>query len=194
VFTNITPLFIISVLGVILCIGETMVLLFSKDNGEFATGILCVLALVLYGIILIDRNLVKRIKLKRLILFELVFILFLPLPFMYFNKTTKIRVETAQEYFIVIYNDNGIRKEQIPSSGFFNRSLTIKNQNIINLHSTLHHDKEVIIATPKSWNDGDGSIYFDTIINFKKESYQIIYHNIKREEADSILKKSFIEG
>ena len=110
---------------------------------------------------------------------------------MYLNKTTKIRVDTSEEYFIVLHNNKGLKKEQVPSSGLFNRSLTIKNQTVINLHSTLLNDNEFIVTTPNTWNDGEGNLYFDTIINSKKESYHLFYHNLTKEVANSIFKKTY---
>ncbi len=189
-FTNITPFFVLTFIGLVLCIGETIILFLSKDQGELATGILIGFAVILYIVLLIDRLLVRKIKLKRLIIFEFISILILPAVFMYFGKTTKIRVETLEEYFIVVYNDKGLKKEKVPSSGLFNRGMTIQNQKVINLHSSLLDDNEIIILTPKTWKNGHSNIYFDTIINAEKVNYQIYYHSLSKEIADSILEKT----
>jgi hypothetical protein len=189
-FVNITPVFVISLIGLILCVGEILILLLSKDQGELATGVLSIVALFLFAVLLFDRYLVTKIRLRKIIVGELIIFLLIPFLFMYLNKKTRIHIDTNEEYYILVYNENGLTKEQIPSKGLFNRGITIHNQTTINLHSSLLKDNEILVETLKGWRDGETNMYFDTTINSKKVTYQMFYHHLSSELADSIFRKN----
>src|SRR4051812_26857110 len=134
---NITPLFVLTVVGLIFCLGEIAILLGSSDKGELATGLLSILALVLFLLFFIDRFLIRKLSFQKVVVGEIIFILIVPLFYLYLNKRTNIIVDTSKQYFVLLYDKNGLDKKQIPSSGIFNHSITFKNSSIINLNYTL---------------------------------------------------------
>ncbi len=186
---NITPLSVLTIVGIILCISEIVILLLSKDNGELATGLLSALAFLFYIIFILDRALISRMKYKDVIIGEIIFLLLLPFIYLYINKDYKIKIETTKQYFIILHDNKGLRKEQIPSSGLFDHSITFKNDSVINLNSTLLNDNDVRLVEPKGWG-GWNRKEFDTIVNSNKIKLEIYSNNIPDEERDSIFEKT----
>ena len=160
----------------------------SRDQGELATGVLAMWALGLYLIFLVDRFLIKKAGLKRGIIIEIAFLIFLPFVYLYLNKDTKIYVETKRPYFIIVYSTNGLTKKQIPSTGLFDHTITFKNDSIINLNFSLLNDDNIYVLEPKNWG-GHKAKYLDTTINSIKLKIEMRSTDISNEQRDSIFTK-----
>ncbi len=187
-FKNITPLFVLTIVGIILCIASIAILLLSKDQGELATGVLAMWAFGLYLIFLIDRFLIKKMGLKRAIIIEVVFLTLLPFVYLYLNKDTRIYIDADKPYFIIVYSSTGLTKNQIPSTGLFDHSITFKNDSIVNLNYSLLNDNDVYVLEPKSWY-GYKTKYLDTVINSSKFKIEMRSNDISDEQRDSIFQK-----
>jgi hypothetical protein len=185
---NITPLFVLTIVGIVLCLVNIAILLLSKYQGELATGVLAMWALGLYLIFLVDRFLIKMTGLKRVVIIEVVFLTLLPFIYLYLNKDTKIYVDTERPYFIIVYSKHGLTKKQIPSAGLFDHSITFKNDSIINLNYSLLADDNIYVLEPKSWG-GYKAKYLDTTINSNKVKIEMRSNNISDEQRDKIFTK-----
>jgi hypothetical protein len=187
-FKNITPLFVLTIVGIILCLVNIAILLLSKDQGELATGVLAMWAFGLYLIFLVDRFLIKKAGLKKVIITEVTFLVLLPFIYLYLNKDSKIYVDTERPYFIIVYSNNGLTKKQIPSTGLFDHTVTFKNDSVINLNYSLLNDHNIYVLQPKSWG-GYKAKYLDTIINSNKLKIEMRSNDISDEQRDSIFTK-----
>ncbi len=186
-FNKITPFFILTFLGLIASIIEIVIILISKDKGELATGILLVIAILLCSFLLIDRYLIKKFDCKKIILSEIIVLLFSPFIVLYTCRETKIIIETKQPYFVLVYSDKGISKEKIKSSGLFDNSLTLKKEIIIRLKYDLLNEKNFSV-NPSIWNSHKKKV-LDTIVNFKIIKIEMYSNNLSDEARDSIFKK-----
>lgn len=171
-FKNITPLAVLLLAGIICCIAEIVILFFSADHGGLASGVLGMWATGMYLVFLSDRYLLKKAGFKRTVITELVVIALLPLAYLYINKSITIYIDTTKSWYAIIYSNDGLTKEQIPSSGLFNHALKVKNDSIIYLHSSLLKNKDVSVAIPAGW-DGFKVEYLDTVINSDKISIEL---------------------
>ena len=187
-FIKITPFFILTLLGLIATMVEIVLLLLSKDKGELATGILLILVIIFSSFLLLDRYLIKKFDYKKIILSEIIVLLILPFLVLYTSRETKIVIETQQPYYILVYSDKGISKDKIKSSGLFDHSLTLKNDNIIRLKYDLLNENNFSVIAPTNWN-GHKTKRLDTIVNFQKIKIEMYSNNLSDETRDSIFKK-----
>lgn len=87
-----------------------------------------------------------------------------------------------------MYSDDGITKSDFKSNGLFDHSLTINNDSIIRLQSSLYNDKRFIVIEPKSWGGYKGK-RLDTIINSRQFKIEIYSNDLSDKTRDSIFKK-----
>ena len=163
-------------------------MLFSTDQGELATAVIGMWALGLYIILLFDRYLIRKISYKKLVAFQIVFLLLLPLLCLYVTKDIRINIETNKPYFIVVYSNKGLTKEDIPKKGLFDKSLTLRNDSVIFLNYSLKESEKFYVVEPNSWK-GYKSKYLDTVINLNKVTIEVRSNDLSDEVRDSILKK-----
>ena len=188
-FRKITPVSILTSVGLTATIVSIIVLLISQDKGELGTGLLSIVALILYFCYLIDRYLVKKVSYRKLILTELILILLFPVLYLCLHKETKLYIETNRPYYILVYSDVGITKEQIKRKGLADHCMTIKKDSIIFLNYNLYNDKNFIVIDPKNWN-GHKAKRLDTIINAKRIIIEMYSNHVTNEVRDSIFKKN----
>lgn len=186
---NITPLFILTIIGMLFCVAEITILLLSRDKGELATGLLTILGLLLLVLLLIDRFLIKKVVIKKVIITEVVLIISALFFYLHFNKKTQIRIETTKQYFVLLYDKNGLSKKQIPVSGLFDHSITINGDSIVNLNYTLLYEKEVEVIEPKNWG-GHFKMNFDTLLKGNPFKIEMYFNTVSSEMRDSLFNKT----
>ena len=107
---------------------------------------------------------------------------------LYISRETKIVIETQQPYYVLVYSDKGISIDKIKSSGLFDHSLTLKNDNIIRLKYDLLNENNFSVIAPTNWS-GHKTKHLDTIVNFQKIKIEMYSNNLSDETRDSIFKK-----
>lgn len=187
-FTNITPLFLLTFIGLILCLCEMLILFFEHDHGGLAQGMLSLLATTLFVIFKADRFLVKKLKYKTLMLIEIGLLLISSILYLYFNNEITINVKTRNQYLVVLFDNKGISKNQIPLNSIFDRSLTISTDSILNLNYKLIEDYKAVKIYP-NWDICHSAHEFDTIINSEKIHIEMYSHCLSILKEDSIFKK-----
>jgi K+-transporting ATPase A subunit len=78
-FTKITPLFVVTLPGLLLSIGTMVILFFKDDHGGLGTGLLSVISLILYAVFLADRYAVSRSNYKAVIISEAIILILIVL-------------------------------------------------------------------------------------------------------------------
>lgn len=188
-FRKITPFFVLTVVGLTATVIEILILfLTTNDKGGLGTGLLLILAIILFCLLLFDRYLIEKFEYKKIIILELILLIILPFAFLYFNQETKLRIEINRPYYILVYSDDGINKSEFKLNGLFDHSLTINNDSIIRLKSSLYDDKQFVVIEPTAWG-GYSVKRLDTIINSKQFKIEIYSNDLSSETRDSIFKK-----
>ena len=188
-FRKITPFFVLTVVGLIATVVEILILFLStNDKGGLGTGLLSILAILLYSFLLFDRYLIRKIEYKKIVITEVLLLFILPFLYLYINRETKVYIETYRSYYILVYSENGINKEQIKASGLFDHTLKIKNDSIIRLKYSLYNDKNFVVIEPKNWG-GHSIKYLDTLINTKQIKIEMYSNNLTKEKRDSIFRQ-----
>lgn len=178
---KITPLFVVCLCGIIYLLIQLFIL--EKDYNIIAYLIILIFFLAVAFII--DRFLVSKISYKKLFIAETIFLIGLTLWFGYSSGYTEINIETSKPYFFVIYNDDGLKKSDIPSTGLFNKSITVKSDSDIFINHELEYSAQ--INPPKSWNYSYSSNKIEKIIKNKKVTIQIFTGNTSETERNELL-------
>lgn len=181
VFRKITPVFLVALLGMFFLF--TQFFIPENDYNIFAYLFIYIVLLSLF--LLIDRYLITKIAYKKLFVVELILIIGVIFWYVYSAGYTEIKIETSRPYFFIIYDDAGLKKSSIPSTGLFKKSIQIKIDSSMHLNYTLK-DK-VQITPPRNWNYGYLTKGWDTVIHSNKVEIQVFSLNLSQGKVDSLL-------
>lgn len=149
------PITLLTVLSIIclFVILEAFYLSFSSQNpfSSFYLAIVFPVTMVVWGLYIMDRLLLKKINYKTLVYCELGIAFLLSLVFYYQNSKTIIRFDTQKSYVLVLFDADNSSKEVFKRTGIFNKELTIKDTNIVHVKANLQFKKNLKIETPTFW-------------------------------------------
>lgn len=178
---KITPVYVVCLSGIIYFASQFFIL--DKDYNIFAYLIIFIVFLSFAFVI--DRFLVTKISYKKLFIAEFILLISVTIWYIYSTSYTEINIETSKPYFFVIYNDDGLKKADIPSTGLFNKSIVIKSDSNIYIANDLQYSAQ--INPPKSWNGSYSSNKIEKTINGKKITIQIFAGNTTEKERNQLL-------
>lgn len=158
---KITPVLVVGLIGIIFL----LIQFFIPDQDYNIFAYLFIFIIFLGICIAIDRVLITRVAYKTMLIGETILITIITFWYLYSTKYTEINIETSKPYFFVIYGDGGIKENDIPANGLFNKSLLVKTDTIIKVDYSLYN--VALIRTPKNWNSYS-TIGIDTVLNEKK--------------------------
>lgn len=183
-FQKITPVFIVSLVGIIYLIAQIFIIGLDYN----------ILAYILIFIILIsfafaiDRLLSTKIAYKKLFVFELLFLIICLFWYLYSSSYTMINIETSKPYFLVVYDNNGLKKNDIPTEGVFNKSITITSDTTVHISKSLEYDAQ--INPPKAWKYSYSSFKKEARVNGENVVIEIFAH----EMQESVLKEKLLDA
>lgn len=185
-FREITPLFVVCIIGVIFLVAQ-----FFRSNYDYnITAYLIIFIIILVIVFFADRFLTTKIAYKTLFIAEMIFLAAVVLWYAYSISYTAINIETSKPYFFVLYTgDDGLQKKDIPSKGLFSKEIVIESDSTIKVNYVLYNKAQ--IDPPKSWNGYFSSKGVDTTINGKTAILQIYVRGeeISAEEKDQLLRE-----
>lgn len=180
-FKKITPVFVVAIFGIIYLFIQFVIP--GNDYNIFAYLIIFIVGLAFAFVI--DRFLVLKMSYKKLFIAEIILIVSVALWVNYSSSYTEINIETSKPYFLVIYNEDGLKKSDIPSKGLFSKSILIKSDSAIYINDKLEYAAQV--NPPAAWNYSFSSNKIEKIINSKKVTLQIFAVDMSEMERTQLL-------
>ncbi|MEO7044885.1 MAG: hypothetical protein ABI091_06225 [Ferruginibacter sp.] len=180
-FKKITPVFVVALLGIIYLVIQFFIP--GNDYNIFAYLVIFIVGFTVA--FFIDRFLVLKMSYKKLFIAEIILLVSLTLWANYSSSYTEINIETSKPYFVVIYNENGLKKSDIPSKGLFSKSILIKSDSAIYINDKLEDAAQV--NPPAAWNYSFSSNKIEKIINSKKVTIQIFAADMSELERTQLM-------
>ena len=179
-FEKITPVSVVCMAAIIYLI----VLFFISEIDYGIAAFLVVYIILLAGAFAIDRLLISRVDYKKLLIFELIFLTVCTIGYLYAQRRTEIVVETSNPCFFVIYDSDGLKKNEIPSKGLFNRSVTVKGDSVIHVNKFM---EDAEIKPPESWGNHYTSERKEALIHAEKVVVEIYAGKMEYKKVIQLL-------
>lgn len=175
-FYKITPVSVICILGIIYLFIQFFIS--GRDYNIFAYLIIFIIFLTVA--FAADRFLVSKVAYRKLVIFEFIFLVVCTIWYMYSSRYTMINIETSKPYFFIVYDNGGLKKADIPSTGLFKKSITITSDSNIHIQKSLEYDAQV--NPPVSWNYNYSSNKAEANANGEHIIVQIIANDMGEKE------------
>jgi hypothetical protein len=175
----VTPMTVITI-AALMAIIWAFVVLVREPSAALYAAVITPITLGCLALYVIDRILIIRFPYYKMVMGEIIVIIFVSVLYSIQNRTTAINFHTDQDFILVIFDSEENPMADFKRSGFFGKEWDVYNNNIIHLDSSLLLRKELRINEPDEWG---GFIHNEGRFDFKGRSVKYIFST--RGSSDS---------
>jgi hypothetical protein len=146
----VTPLTVITAISLVATIWASIVFTGNHSAALYAavTSQITVFLILLY---VIDRLIIRRLAYYKILLGEVLAVIFFFLFYSFQDSTININFHTDKDFILVIFDSKENPVSDFRRSGFWGRELNVYNQNIVHVDSLLSTRKDLRINQPEQW-------------------------------------------